>query len=55
MPNLSPDNARRNYQLYDNKICTGAEDAYDISTLVHIINEIGYKIEISRGDVKRGR
>lgn len=55
MPNLSPDNAKKNYRLYDNKICTGAEDAYGISTLVHNINEIGYKIEISKGDVKRVR
>ena len=27
MPNLSPANVRKDYLLYDNKICTGSEAA----------------------------
>lgn len=50
MPNLSPRKIRKNYLLYDNKICTGDEAAESIEHLKVSMNAIGYHISISRGD-----
>ena len=52
MPNLSPDFAKKNYMLYDNKISAGPEAASGLSDLKVRIEKIGYQIAVSRGDFK---
>ena len=52
MPNLSPESVRKKYDLYDNKLSTGAESAQQIEELNNRMKKIGYEIEISRGDAK---
>lgn len=52
MPNLSPRSVRQKYDLYDNKLNTGAESAEKLNELKIRMNKIGYEIEISRGDAK---
>lgn len=52
MPNLSPVNVRKKYQLYDGKICTGDEAAECIKCLERRIASTGYKMVIDRGDSK---
>lgn len=52
MPNLSPESVRKKYDLYDNKLSTGAESAQQIEELNNHMKKIGYEIEISRGDAK---
>lgn len=53
MPNLSPPSVRKQYELYDNKICTGEESAECRSCLEKRIESIGYRIVSSRGDIKK--
>ncbi|MBR3241450.1 MAG: [Parasporobacterium sp.] len=53
MPNLSPVDVRRQYELYDNKICTGEESAECRGCLENRMNRIGYVIAQSRGDVRK--
>ena len=55
MPNLSPDFAKENYTLYDNKLSTGCEEASHLLELKKRIENIGYKIVITRGDYKERR
>lgn len=50
MPNLSPQDVRKKYLLYDNKICTGDEAAECIACLGRRMESIGYKLVTSRGD-----
>lgn len=50
MPNLSPQNVRDKYNLYDNKRHSGSEAAEGIALLKQQLAEIGYQIAISRGD-----
>lgn len=50
MPNLSPIQNRKNYELYDNKLFTGGESAQKISSLKETMKSIGYEIVTSRGD-----
>ena len=50
MPNLSPENVRGDYLLYDNKICTGKEAAESIADLKKSMHAIGYDIVVDRGD-----
>lgn len=52
MPNLSPESARENYTLYDNKLSTGAESGDGLSELIRRIDAIGYTVVSSRGDPK---
>ena len=52
MPNLSPTSVREKYELYNNKLSTGAEGAENSNELKNRMNKIGYEIEISRGDAK---
>lgn len=52
MPNLSPVNTRKKYELYDNKICTGEESAQCIRCLSLRMESIGYNIVFHRGDMK---
>ncbi|MGN0153163.1 MAG: [FeFe] hydrogenase H-cluster radical SAM maturase HydE [Lachnospiraceae bacterium] len=50
MPNLSPVAVRKQYSLYDNKICTGDESAQCIQCLSQRMHRIGYQITVDRGD-----
>ena len=50
MPNLSPENVRKKYYLYDNKIATGLEAAEYKEFLEEKFKKIGYDIVIDRGD-----
>lgn len=52
MPNLSPTEHRKDYALYDNKICTGDEAAECIKCLSGRMERIGYQIVVDRGDYK---
>lgn len=54
MPNLSPQEVREKYLLYDNKICTGDEAAESRHSLQQKLEAIGYTIKIDRGDYKSG-
>ena len=53
MPNLSPADAKKNYLLYDNKICTGDEAAQCIECLKLRIEKTGCQIVTDRGDYKQ--
>ena len=50
MPNLSPTGVRKDYSLYDNKICTGDEAAECRSCLERRMEAVGYQIVTARGD-----
>lgn len=50
MPNLSPIMAKKNYTLYDNKICTGEESAECVQCLGNRMKSIGYEICVDKGD-----
>ena len=50
MPNLSPADVRKDYSLYDNKLCTGEEAAESIAGLDRRIRAAGYQITVGRGD-----
>ena len=52
MPNLSPVDVRRKYELYDNKICTGEESAQCRHCLDQRMQNIGYRLVVDRGDVR---
>ena len=50
MPNLSPTTVRKDYALYDNKICTGDEAAECRMCLANRMKSIGYEVVVARGD-----
>ena len=50
MPNLSPQEVRKKYMLYDNKICTGDEAAECVACLGRRIASTGYELVCDRGD-----
>ena len=50
-PNLSPVNRRKDYDLYDNKICTGEEAAECRGCLGTRMQSIGYELVVDRGDM----
>lgn len=52
MPNLSPVRVRKQYELYDNKICTGEEAAECRQCLSGRMEAIGYELAVDRGDYK---
>lgn len=52
MPNLSPVDVRKKYELYDNKICTGDEAAECKNCMAKRMESIGYRIVTDRGDFK---
>lgn len=52
MPNLSPVVVRKDYELYDNKICTGEEAAECFHCLSRRMELIGYQLDFCRGDYK---
>lgn len=51
MPNLSPESVRSKYDLYDNKISTGAESAMHRNDLEKRMEKIGFKVVTERGDI----
>ena len=53
MPNLSPVDVRKKYNIYDNKICTGEEAAQCRGCLERRVLSAGYRIVTDRGDVKK--
>lgn len=50
MPNLSPVKNRKQYDLYDNKICTGEEAAECRGCLARRVASVGYQLVNERGD-----
>lgn len=52
MPNLSPRDHRKDYAIYDNKICTGEEAAECRACTEQRINRIGFQTVVDRGDFK---
>ena len=50
MPNMSPTGVRKDYALYDNKICTGDEAAECRRCLERRMESIGYRVVTARGD-----
>ena len=55
MPNLSPQEVRGNYSLYDNKKSVGAEAAQGLDTLKEIVKNAGLEPDMSRGDSRMER
>ncbi len=53
MPNLSPENARKKYELYNNKLNTGVENAFHIAELKKKMESIGYEVVVAKGDIIR--
>lgn len=52
MPNLSPAESRAKYEIYDNKLFSGAESAQERKALAEQMASIGYEVVTARGDVK---
>jgi len=52
MPNLSPVKNRKQYELYDNKICTGEEAAECRGCLANRMKSVGFTLVTDRGDYK---
>lgn len=50
MPNLSPEDAKSKYTLYDNKLHSGAESARELNKLKELISSVGYEAVLDRGD-----
>ena len=50
MPNLSPVQVRDKYMLYDNKICTSDTSSECRGCIERRMENIGYKVVITRGD-----
>ena len=53
MPNLTPTDARKNYDLYDNKICMDEDAGKCRGCQENRVNSVGYRIVSDRGDVRR--
>lgn len=54
MPNLSPEDAKQKYQLYNNKLSSGAEAAANKRMLEERMESIGYRIVTDIGNHKKG-
>ena len=50
MPNLSPQDVREKYMLYNNKLASGQEAAESVSALRDSMERIGYQVVTDRGD-----
>ena len=50
MPNLSPQNVRKNYMLYDNKAGTDLSAEESLALLKAQVASIGYELVVGRGD-----
>ena len=53
MPNLSPEQVREKYMLYDNKAGTNLTAAEGIALLRRQMEEIGYEVVAGRGDYRK--
>lgn len=53
MPNLSPQDTRALYAIYNNKLATGSEAAESVADLRMRMQAIGYEVPVDRGDYKR--
>lgn len=53
MPNLSPVAHRKDYAIYDHKICTGEEAAECAACTELRLKRIGYESVVDRGDYKK--
>ena len=53
MPNLSPQEVRKNYMLYDNKATMGQEASEGLNELVDTLKNEGYEVVYQRGDYQR--
>ena len=53
MPNLTPTDARKDYDLYDNKICMDEDAGKCRGCQENRVNSVGYRIVSDRGDVRR--
>ncbi|MBQ3053740.1 MAG: [Clostridia bacterium] len=53
MPNLSPENVRSLYEIYENKLTVGAESAQELDKLKKCMKDIGYEVVVDIGNVKR--
>ncbi|MEG1564087.1 MAG: [FeFe] hydrogenase H-cluster radical SAM maturase HydE [Bacteroides sp.] len=53
MPNLSPSEERKKYELYNNKASLGAEAAEGLDLLSKQLNAIGYQVSTKRGDYQQ--
>ena len=53
MPNLSPTDVRKKYELYNNKICTGEESAQCRGCLELRMKSVGCRLAAERGDAPR--
>ncbi|MGF6907722.1 [FeFe] hydrogenase H-cluster radical SAM maturase HydE [Fusobacterium sp. PH5-44] len=54
MPNLTPQEKRKQYMLYNDKLSDGTEAGENIKELIEELNSIGYEISYERGDWKNG-
>lgn len=52
MPNLSPREERKKYELYNDKASLGAESAEGLAILQRQLQAIGYEISTERGDFR---
>ncbi len=52
MPNLSPSENRKQYNIYDNKISTGDDITHYRNGLEQRLASIGYRLVMSRGDFR---
>ena len=50
MPNLSPNEVRKKYLLYDNKASSGQEASEGLNELADTLKKEGYQIVYQRGD-----
>ena len=55
MPNLSPEDVRKNYMLYDNKAGTNLTAKEGLRVVQKEMEEIGYQMVVDRGDFKYKR
>lgn len=53
MPNLSPENVRPLYDLYENKLSSGSEAAQGVLQLKAQMAAAGYRVVTDVGNVKR--
>ena len=52
MPNLSPQDTRALYSIYNNKLATGSEAAESVADLRLRMEAIGYEVPVDRGDYR---
>ena len=50
MPNFTPSDVRDKYTIYNNKKGDGSESGEHVALLGKLLGEIGYRIDLSRGD-----